>query len=38
MKHKVLFTGGLLLLLVALVASLAIAESEDVTYYACVNN
>ena len=37
MKHKYLLSGGLLVLLLGLAAGLAIAESENVTYYACVN-
>ena len=37
MKQKFIFSAGLLVLLVALAASLAIAASDNVTYYACVN-
>jgi len=38
MIHKYLISGGIVLVLVILVASLAIAQSENETYYACVKN
>lgn len=38
MKTKYFISGGLLLLLLALGVSWALAQSESVVYYACVNN
>ena len=37
MKNKYIFSAGLVLLLVALAAGFAIAKSDNVTYYGCVN-
>ena len=38
MKSKLFFIGGLLVLLLAIGVTWALAQSDEVMYYACVNN